>query len=618
MTAELVRGQNQALAWTQLEIGVEADRALTLGAVLVGAGDTALGGAETVALPGGPGLPGVGVPGPPATSHRLAVDLDALPADTTRLDLFLTLPVDAGAPARFGAFPAPRALLVGPDGAEAARYEVTGLADETAVVAVELYRRRGAWKIRAVGQGYQGGLPALLADRGIDRESAHRLAATARSLSAAPAPAPPRETPAPAPAVQGSAPVPPQGSARGPAASAGPVDYTHPRRRPTAPGTGHPYTTPARPAPPPPAGAAAEPVAGDATGWSMEERLHNQVWGMFEDLARTVAAYRGAVEFAEDRRERETDAALDDPRARGGQRAADARATASERYGTLVARAQEALDRDLAQLTAESRVVEPALPMALAGWDSPVWHAYRPPERPPLAVRLGDLRLPEAPELRVPMLVRLPLERGLWIDAGRLQDGEGESRPAGLRALAAESAALLTLRLLAVHPPGALTPTCSIRRAPARPPSPGCATPGCSHPRRPRGRPGSPRCWSGSPDGSTWCRWRSAAAPTTRCRPASTPPGNSWWSTTSRTVSTTGPSPGCGTSPTRARPSASTCCWSPTARTPPRTARCWTRSGADCCGSHRCPTGVWRTRGCGTSGPSSPRVSRRAARCARR
>ncbi|MFI0211658.1 TerD family protein [Streptomyces diastaticus] len=458
MTAELVRGQNQALAWTQLEIGVEADRALTLGAVLVGAGDTALGGAETVALPGGPGLPGVGVPGPPATSHRLAVDLDALPADTTRLDLFLTLPVDAGAPARFGAFPAPRALLVGPDGAEAARYEVTGLADETAVVAVELYRRRGAWKIRAVGQGYQGGLPALLADRGIDRESAHRLAATARSLSAAPAPAPPRETPAPAPAVQGSAPVPPQGSARGPAASAGPVDYTHPRRRPTAPGTGHPYTTPARPAPPPPAGAAAEPVAGDATGWSMEERLHNQVWGMFEDLARTVAAYRGAVEFAEDRRERETDAALDDPRPRGGQRAADARATASERYGTLVARAQEALDRDLAQLTAESRVVEPALPMALAGWDSPVWHAYRPPERPPLAVRLGELRLPEAPELRVPMLVRLPLERGLWIDAGRLQDGEGESRPAGLRALAAESAALLTLRLLAVHPPGALTP----------------------------------------------------------------------------------------------------------------------------------------------------------------
>ncbi|MBO1285167.1 phosphonate metabolism protein, partial [Streptomyces sampsonii] len=219
---------------------------------------------------------------------------------------------------------------------------------------------------------------------------------------------------------------------------------------------GHPYATPAPAAPAPPAAPAA-PVAADASGWSMEERLHNQVWGMFEDLARTVAAYRGAVEFAEDRRERELDAVLDDPRGRTGQGAADARAAASERYETLVARAQEALDRDLAQLAAESQVVEPALPPALAGWESPVWHAYRPPEQPPLSVRLGDLGLPEAPELRIPMLVRLPLERGLWIDAGRLSDGEGESRPAGLRALAAGSAALHATRLLAVHPPGGLT-----------------------------------------------------------------------------------------------------------------------------------------------------------------
>ncbi|RWZ77774.1 phosphonate metabolism protein, partial [Streptomyces albidoflavus] len=231
---------------------------------------------------------------------------------------------------------------------------------------------------------------------------------------------------------------------------------THPGRRPAAPAAGHPYAAPAPAASAPPA-APATPVAGDASGWSMEERLHNQVWGMFEDLARTVAAYRGAVEFAEDRRERELDAVLGDPRARTGQGAADARAVASERYETLVARAQEALDRDLAQLAAECQVVEPALPPALAGWESPVWHAYRPPEQPPLAVRLGDLRLPEAPELRIPMLVRLPLERGLWIDAGRLSDGEGESRPAGLRALAADSAALHATRLLAVHPPGGLT-----------------------------------------------------------------------------------------------------------------------------------------------------------------
>ncbi|WP_230536586.1 TerD family protein [Streptomyces albidoflavus] len=448
MTAELVRGQNQALPWTRLEIGVEAGRALALGAVLVGEAGHALGGAEGITLPGAPPLPGLAAPGPPAPTQRLAVDLGALPAAATRVDLFLALPDDPDAPARFGSLAAPRVLLLGPGGERAAVFAVIGLAEETAVVAVELYRRNGAWKIRAVGQGYQGGVPALLTDRGIAPETARRLGAGAQAHPVAPAPAAPRPDPEPVPAPAGGP---------GPTApSGGRVDYTHPGRRPAAPAAGHPYAAPAPAAPAPPA-APATPVAGDASGWSMEERLHNQVWGMFEDLARTVAAYRGAVEFAEDRRERELDAVLDDPRARTGQGAADARAVASERYETLVARAQEALDRDLAQLAAECQVVEPALPPALAGWESPVWHAYRPPEQPPLAVRLGDLRLPEAPELRIPMLVRLPLERGLWIDAGRLSDGEGESRPAGLRALAADSAALHATRLLAVHPPGGLT-----------------------------------------------------------------------------------------------------------------------------------------------------------------
>ncbi|MFE9316542.1 TerD family protein [Streptomyces albidoflavus] len=448
MTAELVRGQNQALPWTRLEIGVEAGRALALGAVLVGEAGHALGGAEGITLPGAPPLPGLAAPGPPAPTQRLAVDLGALPAAATRVDLFLALPDEPDAPARFGALAAPRVLLLGPGGERAAVFAVTGLAEETAVVAVELYRRNGAWKIRAVGQGYQGGVPALLTDRGIAPETARRLGAGAQAHPVAPAPAAPRPDPEPVPVPAGGP---------GPTApSGGRVDYTHPGRRPAAPAAGHPYAAPAPAAPAPPA-APATPVAGDGSGWSMEERLHNQVWGMFEDLARTVAAYRGAVEFAEDRRERELDAVLDDPRARTGQGAADARAVASERYETLVARAQEALDRDLAQLAAECQVVEPALPAALAGWESPVWHAYRPPEQPPLAVRLGDLRLPEAPELRIPMLVRLPLERGLWIDAGRLSDGEGESRPAGLRALAADSAALHATRLLAVHPPGGLT-----------------------------------------------------------------------------------------------------------------------------------------------------------------
>lgn len=120
------------------------------------------------------------------------------------------------------------------------------------------------------------------------------------------------------------------------------------------------------------------------------------------------------------------------------------------------------LDRDLGQLLAESRVVEPALAPAFARWDHPVWHGYRAPTRAPLALRLGDLHLPVRPELRIPMLVRLPLERGLWVDSGRTGAGPDSASGAGLdsgalRARALDTAVALAVRLLAVHPVGEFT-----------------------------------------------------------------------------------------------------------------------------------------------------------------
>ncbi|WP_433603319.1 TerD family protein [Nocardia sp. CA-135953] len=52
-------------------------------------------------------------------------------------------------------------------GAEAARFDSTGASTETAFVLGELYRRQGAWKFRAVGQGYATGLAGLATDFGI-------------------------------------------------------------------------------------------------------------------------------------------------------------------------------------------------------------------------------------------------------------------------------------------------------------------------------------------------------------------------------------------------------------------------------------------------------------------
>ncbi|MFE2009535.1 TerD family protein [Streptomyces sp. NPDC059491] len=471
MTAELVRGQNHPLPDTRLEIRVSAGHPVVAGATL-GDENGRVPGVEWVAHPGTPSLPGVDVPRRCAADHRLSVDLAAVSDDVHRVSVLLALPTGAGA-VRFGSLAAPFVAVAGGDGADVASYTITGLDTESAVVALELYRRQGAWKVRAMGQGYEGGLADLLGDQGLDRAAdlaASILAAVSPepAVVAEPAVAEPSRPVAdpplrvPEPERVGSAPTaapdphsapppppvtPPAVPTTGtptPAMGTGPISYAHPRRRPSE-------APEPRQAPP-------VPIAGDASGWSMDERLYNQVWGMFEDLARSAAAYRSACDFAESRLDRELDQSLSDYRSRVGGANDAARATARARHDELVQRAQEVLDRDLAQLAAESEVVEPALPPAYARWDSPVWHAYRVPAEEPMAVRLGDLHLPERTDLRIPMLVRLPLERGLWVDSGR-----GNSEAAGLldevelRRLALDSAVAHAARLLAAHPAGEFT-----------------------------------------------------------------------------------------------------------------------------------------------------------------
>lgn len=472
MTAELVRGQNHPLPATRLEIRVSAGRPIVAGATL-GDDRGRVRGVEWVAHPGSPTLPGLEVSKQAAADHRLAVDLDALPDTVHRVSVLLALPVGAGAPSSFRALAAPFVAVTGLDGTEIASYTITDLDAESAVVALELYRRQAAWKVRAVGQGYAAGLAEMLTDQGLPQ--AHELAGaindavaqgSARSV-AVPPPRPTDDTRVrtgpqgrtatdPAPVPQGQATTDRAAAPQGPAAPAatpadppsadGPVDYTHPGRRPTT-----------APPPPPPSapqaqpGQAARPVAGDATGWSPEERLYNQVWGMFEDLARTTAAYRSAVDFADSRMEQELDKVLSDPRSRIGGAADPAREAARAKHADLVDRARAALDRDLAQLAAEADVVEPALPPAYAAWHSPVWQAYRAPMEIPMALRLGDLHLPERVSLRIPLLVRLPLERGLWIDSGKALTNHATDSTE-LRRLAVDTAVAHAARLLAAYP----------------------------------------------------------------------------------------------------------------------------------------------------------------------
>ncbi|MFF0743563.1 TerD family protein [Streptomyces sp. NPDC004111] len=490
MTAELVRGQNHPLPQARLEIRVSAGQPVVAGATLGDEHGTVRGVAQ-VAHPGAPQLPGLEVSRQAAADHRLAVDLGALSATVHRVNVLLALPTAVGFPSRFGAVAAPFVAVTTPEGEEVATFTLTGLDAEAAVVALELYRRGDAWKVRAVGQGYAGGLAELLADQGLGQ--AHELAAgiqeaVGRGLARSVAPPPPRTaegersrraaSPArqdavrsngaaadPAPAAPAGGPVrpapepaPPAAGPAAPAPDGGPIDYSHPRRRAAAP----PPPPPAPPTRPEPAphepGQPPRPVAGDASGWSLEERLYNQVWGMFEDLARTVAAYRSAVDFAESRMEQELDKVLSDPRSRIGGAGDAARESARAKRDQLVEQARAVLDRDLAQLIAESEVVEPALPPSFARWDNPAWHAYRVPMEIPMALRIGDLHLPERPDLHIPLLVRLPLERGLWIDSGRTGSEAAMMMDTDqLRRQSMDTAVAHAARLLGSYPAGEFT-----------------------------------------------------------------------------------------------------------------------------------------------------------------
>ncbi|MFF9399768.1 MULTISPECIES: TerD family protein [unclassified Streptomyces] len=82
------------------------------------------------------------------------------------------------------------------------------LTTETALVVMEVYLRNGAWKVRAVGQGYANGLAGIATDFGV-------------SVEDEPAPT---ATPAPAPAPTAMPSAPPAPAAAPPMPSAPPVD----------------------------------------------------------------------------------------------------------------------------------------------------------------------------------------------------------------------------------------------------------------------------------------------------------------------------------------------------------------------------------------------------------
>ncbi|WP_345044998.1 TerD family protein [Streptomyces sannanensis] len=115
-----------------------------------------------------------------ATTDTLSVDLTRVEPAVGRV--VLAASADGGS---FGQVPGLYVRVTdAADGTEIARYDARDATVETALILGELYRRQGAWRFRAVGQGYSSGLEGLAADFGITvDEPQHPAASTPSPVS---------------------------------------------------------------------------------------------------------------------------------------------------------------------------------------------------------------------------------------------------------------------------------------------------------------------------------------------------------------------------------------------------------------------------------------------------
>ncbi|MEZ0064867.1 stress response protein SCP2 [Streptacidiphilus sp. MAP12-20] len=203
MTEVLSSGGNVPLGALRVTVEVAAPRALDVSALLLAASGKVRSDADLVFFnaPEGPGVrwtPGGGI----------TVDMSAVPADVDKV--VVTASLDDAAATFAGTEPT-ATVRDATSGEALATFTPARLGVETALVVVELYRRGGAWKLRAVGQGYANGLAGIATDFGVVVDDPGPAAAPTVA-AAAPAPISPPVAPVwepvPAPIAPPAAPAP--------------------------------------------------------------------------------------------------------------------------------------------------------------------------------------------------------------------------------------------------------------------------------------------------------------------------------------------------------------------------------------------------------------------------
>ena len=233
MPTPLSKGQNGPLTASDVVVSLELTTPADLSALLVKADGKVRSDADFVFFnqPTGPGVRLV--PGAHGQAASLAVSLAQVPADIDQVRAVITLD---DASSNFGRFAPPTARVSDSAGTVLYEYRIDGLSTESIVIALELYRRQGAWKVRAVGQGYAGGFAALVTDHGVSVDDAPAQPAVAPQPAA---PQPVAPTPAPAPPVQQTPPppvqqTPPPAYPAQPASPAQPAEISLTKNRPVS------------------------------------------------------------------------------------------------------------------------------------------------------------------------------------------------------------------------------------------------------------------------------------------------------------------------------------------------------------------------------------------------
>ena len=169
---ELQPGQNQPIGGGRIAVGVSGDPGdefaakTQLGAALLNAAGQVRDADDLISAEQPRSRDGSvtfsGFPG------ELRIDLDAVSDEIARIAIVLTVKPGFAPATTFGVFSAVRSWLADASGKLLLLFPLPPASrGETAMIMAELYRHQGQWKLRAVGQGFAAGLPALAAHFGL-------------------------------------------------------------------------------------------------------------------------------------------------------------------------------------------------------------------------------------------------------------------------------------------------------------------------------------------------------------------------------------------------------------------------------------------------------------------